>query len=711
MLQEVIDLQNRAVDELINLTKENKLRTITFKAPTGSGKTFMMAKFMNEILKERDDVIFLVSTLSKGNLAEQNCEKFKGYKENGQFKYLNPYLIQSESSNESGPYIDETHNVYVLARDLVKNTSLLVITKAFEKFLINTTKTIRIVDNAISIGEGKSIYVIRDECHQDTNKLDEFNDYFTEIFNFSATPDIKNKKQFPNVVITNDEAENAKLIKKVVKGNDSDGLEEAIKVYKNIKRDYIEKLGVNPCLIVQISNKEKGESEIKEIKDVVERAGLKWMYIAGKGSSDKKDSKEMNKSDTNDSMKTAKLSKDKWRDYAKDNSSNIEVIIFKLTISEGWDIPRACMLYQARDTKSEQLNEQVIGRVRRNPCLLNFEKLDEDAKELAMTAYVWANVKDDDTIKNVVLKDYQNIQNEIKIKTTRLKKINTKGSVDVESIVRNADDKLNTKSIFELYRDLNKHNQDIIKMCDDYVGNYNDWFNFTNCIKDISKSYNSYICDYDKSMVLTADDKGIDIMVALPKCSSYANVKENRMGIKDWVWKNIDEDTDFSFDSEAERKWAEVLKELSTKTCDSGYKTGEDRIIKKAYPMADDFEYLWGKNYLQNSEIKYEYYLNGRHFSYPDFIMKDCYNNIHIFEVKSVNKSNTHGNIDSNEYEEKVSELRKCYKSASKLTKNIFYLPVMIKNDWKIYYFKNGIEDILTEQRFKEKIVLNIMKS
>ena len=64
MLQEAIDLQNRAVDELLVINRQNKLVDVVFKAPTGSGKTFMMAKFMNEVLEEEKDVIFLVSTLS-----------------------------------------------------------------------------------------------------------------------------------------------------------------------------------------------------------------------------------------------------------------------------------------------------------------------------------------------------------------------------------------------------------------------------------------------------------------------------------------------------------------------------------------------------------------------------------------------------------------------------------------------------------------------
>lgn len=48
MLQEVKDLQNQAVAELVECVAKND--ELTFKAPTGSGKTFIMARFMDEII-------------------------------------------------------------------------------------------------------------------------------------------------------------------------------------------------------------------------------------------------------------------------------------------------------------------------------------------------------------------------------------------------------------------------------------------------------------------------------------------------------------------------------------------------------------------------------------------------------------------------------------------------------------------------------------
>ena len=93
MLQEIIDLQQHAVSQLVAELKTPKYE-ITFKAPTGSGKTYMMADFMSRVIAESPNIIFLVSSLSKGDLAQQNYEKFVEYKEKNNFPNLNPYLIR-----------------------------------------------------------------------------------------------------------------------------------------------------------------------------------------------------------------------------------------------------------------------------------------------------------------------------------------------------------------------------------------------------------------------------------------------------------------------------------------------------------------------------------------------------------------------------------------------------------------------------------------
>ena len=96
MQQEAKDLQQRAVSELM-LKASGKKKELTFRAPTGSGKTRMMADFMNRMLAKDTGIVFLVSSLSKGNLASQNYEVFKEGSETAVFPNINPHLISNRS--------------------------------------------------------------------------------------------------------------------------------------------------------------------------------------------------------------------------------------------------------------------------------------------------------------------------------------------------------------------------------------------------------------------------------------------------------------------------------------------------------------------------------------------------------------------------------------------------------------------------------------
>lgn len=226
MLQEVIDLHDKAVTALVEMI--NKKDVITFKSPTGSGKTYMMADFMNRILSERKDVVFLVSSLSKSELAKQNYDKFCEYKEQGDFPELNPYLISSEVSGEEGVFIPLDYNVYVLPRDLYKKGGRLM-QGGMENFLQTVTT------NLFGNGLNKQVFLVRDECHQQTTNLNNISEaYFTKTINISATPDPK-KKQKPDYEVTEEEAINAKLIKTVEWNENDSDVAEAIEKFEEIK--------------------------------------------------------------------------------------------------------------------------------------------------------------------------------------------------------------------------------------------------------------------------------------------------------------------------------------------------------------------------------------------------------------------------------------------------------------------------------------------
>ena len=675
MLQEVIDLQKRAVSELVT-QYHGRNNVLTFRAPTGSGKTFMMADFMNQILSTNDRVIFLVSTLSKGNLAGQNYDSFRNLSDNKTFPNLKPHLISTDISGEETLYIPTDHNVYVLPRDLYKDKG-----KLMQGPMVNFLLTI--TENYFGNGLGKKIILIKDECHQATNNLDSLSEkFFAKVINFSATPNLK-RGQNPDIQISDEEAVNAKLIKKVVFGSEDDSIEDAVIKFEEVKKKYID-LGVNPCLIIQISNKDKAEEEwnnkIKPVLDKVEHQGLKWMVIV-----DQKDKKKTaSLCDTNDIVKK-KLSVDKWKDYAKQSTSNIDVIVFKMVISEGWDIPRACMLYQVRDTKSKQLDEQVMGRVRRNPRLMDFETLSEENKELATTAWVWG-IPPENMQRNTDIRlkgDGMSIQSHIRVKTTKLTNITQKADFNIDAFIQDQKKAVVHGNIFDLHRKLSSCPNDLQTLCYEYAGDdITKWWLFMDNFDKIKAQYDTYICDYDQSMVVGEE-------TSFPITSSYIETDHNNE-MEDWVWCKKSGDDTFSFDSEAERKWASLLQKISRKN-------GEELTIEGE----EDEIYLWGKNFPLNSNIRYEYYANGIHSSYPDFIMKDNRGHIHVFEVKSVNIAKDSG-INTEEYQEKISRLEKCYAACSaKLPEYYFYLPVLEGSDWKITRFHNGERDVINAEQFK----------
>lgn len=695
MLEEVKYIQDKAINEMLTCVFEEQIDNITFKAPTGSGKTFMMARFMDKFLAQDHNVIFVVSSLSKCKLAQQNYTKFIEYREHGFVKNLNTYLINSETSGENSLFIPTDYNVYVLPRDLYKKNSKLKDQGAFKIFLTELKR------------KKYQIILIKDECHIATSNLDDLlNDdekgvrkYFSKVINISATP-----KEKPDIELFEHDAINAKLIKSVeyrssnketytnfeVDSPQYGLLEGALKEFLKLKKKYLE-LNINPCFIIQISNKDEGEEQFQVIKQLLNSpvfSNLKWMSVAH----------EAKFNETNDDL--MKGNKENWDKYVVQNESLIDIIIFKLKISEGWDIPRACMLFQIRDSKSKQLDEQVLGRIRRNPKLLQFEKLSQEHQDLVTKAYVWGIRPDDrkNKLVDVQLRDlsqYDNpldttlVQDEIKLKITKLKdelkEIDQK--FDIESLLSNSDESSNlaNKSIFDLYGDLIKSNNKIQNECWHYVENhsvekaskYFDWFSFTSNIDLIQNKIRTTLQSYESSIEIVKDSNNNDVEVSFPENSVYLK-NDFKLGINNWIWINDDKYSEFSFDSEAEKEWIYKLKE----ECKNKIKKINDIL-------------LVGKNFLPNSEIRYQYYDNGMHYSYPDFVLKSKNDEIFIFEVKSLNKSSKL-QIDDDQYRDKIQKLTEFYKHVSKILPTYhFCFPIKRGNDWTIHHSKNGDFEIL----------------
>ena len=662
MLQEATDLQENAVQSLIDAIGSKD--EVVFKSPTGSGKTHMMGDLMNRIIEDDDDVVFIVSSLSKSGLAEQNYDSFCQRKEDGTFPHLKPFLMSSECSSEDTPYIPRDRNVYVLPRDLNKKYGKIV--GEFKAFLMEMTRD-----------REKKIYLIKDECHIATNNLDADAEYFAKVIGMSATPKLR-KGERPDVEITELEATASKLIKRVNFHTDYEtkplakALDEALDVFAEMRKQYEQHLeGVKPCLIIQISNTGKAENELPIIKEAIENHGLIWAYMVDKDGT-------KSGSDTNDGG-LKKLPASQWKKFAKKKTSPVDVIIFKMVISEGWDIPRACALFQVRDAKSKTLTEQVIGRVRRNPRLLDFEDLTEEAQELCLQAEVWG-VPDKEQQK-IVEVHRTKAGEAIKIKPTCLKPIQNTKAFSVSKVLESVPSKKHHASIFDLYKDKKKA-KDIASEYRNYVDDAEKWFKFAENVGTLRQQAQDAEVDYEDSMFIPQED-GHDKEITLPETSYFTQQDDANRKIENWLWERADGKKSFSFDSLSEGEWADVLQDFV------------DLDLVKSVQTDNGKRYLIGKNYLMGSQIYFEYYSYGIRKSYPDFIMEDIKGRIHIFESKSLDGNS--GNIDGEAYEQKIDDLEKCYKQASKLTDQHFYIPIKHDGTWTVRHIHDGVAEDKTK--------------
>lgn len=669
MKSEIIDLQERTVIRIFNLAKSGQ-KSITVKAPTGSGKTHMMANLMDKMIADDESVIFIVSILSKGKLANQNYESFDDLSLNKYRKLIPTYISSGNENKKNTEYslhIDDTCNVFVLPTSQYTENSRIFKERALINFLNNCKE------------KNKKIILVRDESHIATNKLDNLSNYFHQTINFSATP----KDDKFDVVITEEDAISVNLIKNVeyIESDKDlkDDLDDALNKFLEIRKTYTN-IGINPAFIIQISNKNKAEEEIEIIKKVVESKDLKWVYFA-----------ELDKVSgyaTNSRLNKVKT-KSLWQKYVKENNSFIDVVIFKMVITEGFDMPRACMLYQVRDSKSKQLDEQVIGRVRRNPCLTYFERLDKNVQEVFSKAYVYG-IKPQSTKKKKQIRLRGNdfiASNEIvekfrPFKITELKEVPV-ANIEISDCIDNSKIQHLNKSIFDLYKEFNKTNDKVKEKYYEYVNDYNEWYEFMANLNTIAEKVETVTEDYDSYGKLIERNNFREDNEAF--IYSDGNISSD---IDDWIW--ISDDDEYIFDSEAEKAFFKILKKLRKK-CGGSVEIDGETI------------YLFGKNFIDNSNIRFDYFHNKVHTSYPDFIFKDKSDNVHIFEVKSVNKS-SNNNIDDVFYKEKIDKLSKAYVYASKMTGYIFYLPIQTDEDWQIWKYEGGVasSDFMNETQFIE---------
>lgn len=486
---ELSEKQAKAVDLLVakwdNAFNNQQKASVTFKAPTGSGKTFIIANFIDRIMEEFDKnsgkkLVFIYNTISNAELPKQTLDKFEQYKfylnsmKNATIKYKESPSKQKEAKG------DQEYNI------LAKEADVFIFgTSSFGK------STIFVKEGKLDafIDELRSDYYviyIRDEAHIGTSKISEkadaksFDKKIKELDNvfelmMTATP----KENDDIVEITNKDLDedNWKLLKANKKINlniphestdeidNSFLLEQACITFSNIKKQYKQIIDdenlknlwkVNPAMLIQVKDKilEKEaefNKEIKQIIKILEKYNLSYAKYF---------SEEKTKTVAGHTSKTDLNSLSK-------KDSDVDVIIFKVGPATGWDIPRACMLVQLRNVSSETLDKQTLGRIKRFPIPIKIYNQDhrrELNNSIANEFFVYSNSKKFDQNlgeRIYYLKDqYKNKKFVVgEIDKSSIIKINQTYKENVYELVSNEFEQICEK--FEKFR---KKNQDFLKI-------------------------------------------------------------------------------------------------------------------------------------------------------------------------------------------------------------------------------------------------------
>lgn len=389
--------QQKAIDKLVDTFKklwqtgDDKLE-LTFKSPTGSGKTFMVTHFIDALNDQPDwveDVAFVWITFSD-DLAMQSKEKF--------YEYFFPNLSNQLLT------IQDFDNGTLKSKDILfLNWQKLVARDAEKRKLRRPNDANKEKEQGYYFedvvekthADGRNVVMIIDESHKNVSAA-AIRDVITPlnpriILKVSATPEKKpdisdvNQLKAGFVEVDRKDVVEAGLIKEEIVSQ----TEEDLNLYINKDQDKLlldlaierrdalkaewESIGenINPLVLIQLPNDDK---KVKDT-DVKSKEEIVTEYLT----------------------KEKGISKDKiayWFDGRKENmenitdkDNNVEFMLFKYAAGTGWDCPRAHILVMYREIKSNTFHTQTLGRILRMPV---FGK-DLSCHPMLHTGYLYTN--------------------------------------------------------------------------------------------------------------------------------------------------------------------------------------------------------------------------------------------------------------------------------------------------------------------------------
>lgn len=383
MIYTLKNYQRDAVNELKQYIsigfKSTSRKEVVFKAPTGSGKTFMAASLFEELAEENpsDNFCILWACPGKGELHKQSFDAVKTYLGG------NPVCsLLEDNFFGSRKYIKDKEIVFINWEKLIQKDKE---TGKWANNLMKDQEGMNFIDVIEKTKQnGTRVILVIDESHIGASQKARIQEFINTIIipnivlEMSATPlnnhidvEIEAQKVVDEGMIKEDVIVNQGINKedKTLAEQDSEllVLQKGYDKRQEIVEEYNKlNIAVNPLVLIQIPNVDEGEAKKLVIKDFLREKGITEdngklkFWCDDKGNFDKK--------------------------AIKKNNDITEYLVFKTAVATGWDCPRAHILIKFRDGKSETFETQTIGRILRTAEAKSYDNY------LLDNAYIFTNI-------------------------------------------------------------------------------------------------------------------------------------------------------------------------------------------------------------------------------------------------------------------------------------------------------------------------------
>ncbi len=401
------DFQKIAIDQLsltfLDLWKTGEYRLpLVFKAPTGAGKTLMMAEFLrclDDNYQFHEDKAYIWVSFGGDESYSQSKNKLYNYFNEGTDMNLKDVNNLSEGKLYK-------NNIFFINWSKIKGTDKesKKLRKSggvgyggeaiFDDFIQQTRKE-------------RDIILIIDEAHTETETrlANEVVDLIDPriILKITATPkdlpsisDVSQKKAGFVEALEKDVIASGLIKEKIIIQTDEDikklenkqlsedeiMLDLAYNKRLELKK-YYKDLGVNinPLVLIQLPSDFKEKEEVQtNLKNLI------LSYLKQKGVKDNEIAIWLSKEKKN-------------RALIEENDNKVNFMIFKVAPATGWDCPRAEVLVMFREITSPTFHTQIIGRIKRMPEAYHYEK-EELNKAFIYTNYNKSHIKNVKELEN-----------------------------------------------------------------------------------------------------------------------------------------------------------------------------------------------------------------------------------------------------------------------------------------------------------------------